>query len=133
MASRLRMGVIGLGRRWPRYRQAVQTLRSQVRVRAVHDPAPARAEAEARALGCAAAGGVVELLERDDVDAVLLLGGPWFGLWPLGQACRVNKPVLCAAAPVGGKRKCRSTAGQENSPPNLSCDSGAPASRRRSM
>jgi predicted dehydrogenase len=38
----------------------------------------------------------VDLLERDDVDAALLLGRQWFGLWPLEHACRVGKPVLCA-------------------------------------
>jgi predicted dehydrogenase len=98
MAARLGMGVVGLGRRWPRYRQALQALRRDVRVAAVHDPAPARAQAEARLLGCAAAHGVLELLERDDVEAVLLAGGCWFGLWPLEKASRAGKPVLCAAS-----------------------------------
>jgi hypothetical protein len=64
----------------------------------VYDPSAARAEEEARALGCAAVGGVVELVERDDVEALLLPGGPWFGLWPLEQA-RLNKPAFCAALP----------------------------------
>src|SRR5205807_1819839 len=59
--------------------------------------APARAREEARQLGCDAATGVIELLERDDVEAVLTLGGAWFGLWPLE---RTRKPVLCAGSLV---------------------------------
>jgi predicted dehydrogenase len=100
MAERLGMGVIGLGRRWPRYRQALAVLRREVRVTAVHDPAGVRAGAEARQLGCACAGGVVELAERDDVDAVLLVGGSWFGLWPVERVIQAGKPVLCAGSLV---------------------------------
>jgi predicted dehydrogenase len=96
--QRLRVGVVGLGRRWPRYRAALLGLRRRAAVRAVFDPAPARAEHAAREFGCAAAGSVVELMERDDVDAVLLLGGAWYGLWPLEQACRVRKPALFAGS-----------------------------------
>ncbi len=96
MPTRLRVGVIGLGRRWRRYRRALEGLRKRVAVRAVCDQVARRAEAEARRLGCAAAAGPVDLLERDDVDAALLLGWQWFGLWPLEHACHVGKPVLCA-------------------------------------
>jgi predicted dehydrogenase len=90
--------VIGLGRRWPRYRRALAVLPS-LEARAVYDPVATRAETAARALGCTAAGGVVELLESDSVEALLLPGGPWFGLWPIEQAARLNKPVFCAALP----------------------------------
>jgi predicted dehydrogenase len=96
MSTRLRVGVIGLGRRWRRYRRALEALRKRLVVRAVCDQVARRAEAEGRRLGCAAAAGPVDLLERDDVDAALLLGRQWFGLWPLEQACRLGKPVFCA-------------------------------------
>ena len=43
-------------------------------------------------MGCPATPGVVALLDVD-LDAVLLLGRPWYGLWPLEQACRVGRPV----------------------------------------
>src|SRR5262245_16258774 len=94
----LRVGIIGLGRRWKRYRAALRGLESSLEVKAVCDQLAARAEAEARRLGCMACAGPVELLEREDVEGVVLLGGQWFGLWPLGQAARLGKPVLCAAA-----------------------------------
>jgi predicted dehydrogenase len=72
-----------------------------LRVRAVCDPSLGRAEREASRLGCAVAGGVTELLERSDIDAVLLLDPGWLGLWPLEQACQAGKHVLCAALPLG--------------------------------
>jgi predicted dehydrogenase len=92
---RLRVGVIGLGRRWRRYRPILARLRDHVEVRAVCDHIARRAESEARQLRCSAAGGPVELLERADVEAVLLFDSQWFGLWPLEHLCRTNKPVFC--------------------------------------
>jgi predicted dehydrogenase len=99
MASRLRLGIIGLGRRWQRYRQALMALTEELRVVAVHDALLRRGEEEARHLDAHAVGGVIELLERRDIDAVLLTGGGWRGLWPIEQAFRANKPVLCAVPP----------------------------------
>src|SRR5437588_4919504 len=98
MAKRLRVGIIGLGRRWPRYRQALRGLRKQVAVRALCDQVARAAEEQAGQLGCAAAAGPGDLIERADVDAVLLLGAQWYGLWPLERACRVGKPVFCAVS-----------------------------------
>jgi predicted dehydrogenase len=97
MAARLGVGVIGLGRRWRRYRRALAGLRARLEVRAVCDQVAWRAEEEAKRLGCAAAAGPVDLLERAGVDAVLLLDEQWFGLWPLERACQAGKPVLCSA------------------------------------
>jgi predicted dehydrogenase len=92
----MRLGVIGLGRRWrQRYRPALRALRGQFAVALVCDEVYARAAHEARALGCAASAGPTELLESDDVEAVLLPDPQWFGLWPLEHACRLGKPVLC--------------------------------------
>lgn len=100
MASRLRMGVIGLGRRWPRYRRALLALERDVCAVAVHDPSLEHAEEEARSLGCEAVAGVFELTDRRDVDAVLVPGGAWHGLWGVEQAVAAGKPVLCAVSPV---------------------------------
>lgn len=96
---RLRVGVIGLGRRWRRYRPILAHLRQYIEVRAVCDQIAHRAALEARRLGCAPALGPVELLERPDVDAMLLLDAQWFGLWPIEYSCTVNKPVFCAMSP----------------------------------
>src|SRR5437016_1224742 len=93
MAERLRIGVIGLGRRWQtRYRPALLALRDRYALRSVTDPCLMRAAVAAREFGCPAASGVLALLDAD-VDAVLLLGRPWYRLWPLEQACRLGRPV----------------------------------------
>ena len=96
MPHRLSVGIIGLGRRWRRYRPALAGLRHRLVVRAVCDQRPDRAVRAARELGCAAAAGPTDLLDRDDVKAVLLLDPQWFGLWPVGRAARLGKPVFCA-------------------------------------
>ncbi len=93
MAERLRIGVVGLGRRWvTRYRPALTALRDRFVVRSVTDPCPRRAAAAAQEMHCPAAPGVLALLD-EDLDAVLLLGRPWYRLWPLEQACRLGRPV----------------------------------------
>jgi predicted dehydrogenase len=98
MQAHIRLGIIGLGRRWQRYRIALAQLSKHVQIRAVCDQVGQRAETVARQLRCAAAGGAIDLIERDDVDAVLLLDRQWFGLWPLEQASRQGKPVFCATS-----------------------------------
>ncbi|HEY1380145.1 MAG TPA: hypothetical protein VGF55_25305 [Gemmataceae bacterium] len=93
MAERLRVGVVGIGRRWPaHYRPALLALRDRFAVRGVTDPCPRRAARAARDLGCPAVPGVLALLDAD-LDAVLLLGRPWYRLWPLEQACRLGRPA----------------------------------------
>lgn len=93
MADRLRIGVVGLGRRWARhYRPALAALGDRFVIRAVTDPCPQRAAAAGREVGCPAAPGVLELLDGD-LDAVLLLDRTWYRLWPLEQACRLGRPV----------------------------------------
>jgi predicted dehydrogenase len=98
MSTRLGVGIIGVGRRWPRFRAALRVLRGQFAVRAVCDQRPGWAEHVARQVGAAVAAGPVELLHRDDVRAVLLLARQWFGLWPLTVACQHGKPVFCAVS-----------------------------------
>jgi len=96
MSTRLRVGVIGLGRRWQRYLPALSGLRRHMEVSGVCDQVARLAERTAQRIGCSHAAGPVDLLERDDVNAVLLLDPQWFGLWPVQQACRLGKPVYCA-------------------------------------
>jgi hypothetical protein len=66
----------------------------------VYDPCPERTQQEAALLDCKAAGGVGELIDSKDIDALLLPGGVWFGLWPLVKAASKKLPVLCAISPV---------------------------------
>ena len=95
----LRLGIIGLGRRWhKRYKPALRVLREGFAVRALCDQIQERATREARRMACASAAGPTQLLERDDVDAILLLDDQWFRLWPVERACEVGKPLVCAAS-----------------------------------
>jgi predicted dehydrogenase len=99
MEKILRLGIIGLGRRWhQRYKPALRVLRNRLAIRVVCDQVQERAAREARRLACAHAGGPTQLLEREDVDAILLLDRQWFRLWPLERACQVGKPVFCSCS-----------------------------------
>ncbi|MBV9122635.1 MAG: Gfo/Idh/MocA family oxidoreductase [Planctomycetes bacterium] len=97
MGTVVNVGIIGLGRRWrQRYRPALLGLPEHYRLSAVCDPVRHRAIQEARRLGCQAAAGPAALLERPDIDAVLLLDAPWYRLWPVELACGAGKPIFCA-------------------------------------
>jgi predicted dehydrogenase len=98
----LRVGVIGLGRRWRRrYEPALRALRERFRVCAVYDQVQVRAQREARKLGCGAAAGPTGLIEIADPDVLLLADPQWFGLWPVDLACRLKEPVFCGTVPEG--------------------------------
>jgi predicted dehydrogenase len=95
MTEPLGVGVIGLGPLWhKRYRPALLALRSLYRVAALCDQVEQRAALEARPLDCLVASGPTDLVENDDVEAVLLLDPQWYRLWPLEAACRLGKPAF---------------------------------------
>ncbi len=96
MSQRLSVGVIGLGRTWRRrYQPALRALADLFTVVAVCDQMAQVAAAEASRLRCPVAAGPSDLIERDDVAAVLLLDLGWQRLWPVGRAARAGKPVFC--------------------------------------
>jgi predicted dehydrogenase len=70
-------------------------LRDRFQVRALADQVPQHARQEAQRLGCSAVAGPTEMMERADLDALLLLDPQWYGLWALGLACHWGKPVFC--------------------------------------
>ncbi len=96
MGERVRVGIIGLGHQWrQRYAPALQARSRQFEIVAVCDQIAQQAMAEASRLRCPAAAGPSELMERDDLDAVLLLDLGWQRLWPVERAATLGKPVLC--------------------------------------
>jgi predicted dehydrogenase len=96
MGTPLGIGVIGLGPVWERTLPVLNKLRHQLEVHAVYDQSAQVVEETAHRIGCSPSAGTVELLEREEVKAVLLLDPQWFGLWPLRQASRLGKPVFVA-------------------------------------
>src|SRR6516225_7727928 len=96
MTEPLRVGVIGLGPLWRRqYAPALRGLRDRFEVTAVCDQVQDRAARVARRLGCAAAGGPTDLLDRNGIDALLQLDAQWYGLWAATRAGAAGKPVFC--------------------------------------
>jgi len=96
---RLRVGLVGLGNAWEvRHRPALRALSDRFEVRAVCEPVAHRAEIAARDFGAAQVDGFRALVEREDIDAVLVLAGQLFGPLPILAACDAGKAVYCAAA-----------------------------------
>src|SRR5262245_12854504 len=91
MGERLRVGIIGLGRQWRHhYAPALKALGDQFEVVAVYDQIAQQTAPEAARPS--------ELIERDDVEAVLLLDLGWQRLWPVERAAGAGKPVFCLPA-----------------------------------
>ena len=101
---RLRVGVVGLGRLWEaRHKPALARMKDRFSVVAVYDQVARRAEIEAQQIGCRAVDGLIELVDRPDVDAVYLLTPQWFGLRPIEMACSSGKPIYCALPLIGDR------------------------------
>jgi predicted dehydrogenase len=101
MTKRLSIGVIGLGRKWQdRYKPALVALQNRFVVRGVFDQVQETAEKEAAQLRSRAMAGPTELVEDKDLEAVLCIDRQWFGLWPIGVACRRKLPVFSAVSPA---------------------------------
>jgi predicted dehydrogenase len=95
---KLRIGLVGLGTTWEqRYRPALRALSDRFEVRAVCEPVAHRAEIVARDFNATAVDGFRALTAREDIDAVLVLSGQWFGALPILAACEAGKAIYCAA------------------------------------
>ncbi len=95
---KLRIGLIGIGHAWEnRHRPALRALSDRFEVRAVCEPVAHRAAIVARDFGAVAVDGFSALAQREDIDAILILSGQWFGALPILAACDAGKAVYCAA------------------------------------
>lgn len=96
---KLRIGLIGVGTHWEsRHLPALRALSDRFEVRAVCDPVQHRAERVAAGLQADVHDGFRTLIQRPDIDAVLLLSARWFGPLPIFAACDAGKAVYCSAA-----------------------------------
>ncbi len=97
----LSLGVIGVGPRWDSsYLPALKKLGNRVRVRAVYDSIAGHCRLVAQSLDAEPAKGILDLVERPSVQAVLLLDSAWFGTAALNLVLSAGKP-LYVATPLG--------------------------------
>jgi predicted dehydrogenase len=93
----LNVGLIGLGPEWEhRYRPALAKLQKRLRVRCACAPVITHAEQVSAELGCDVSPGLMALIERDDVQALLVLDAAWYLGVPAQFACRAGKPAYLA-------------------------------------
>ena len=96
---KLRVGLVGVGEGWEsRHRPALRSMSDRFEVRAVCAEVALRAELVAREFGAVCVDGYRALIQRDDIDAVLILSPQWYGPLPILAACDASKAVYCAAA-----------------------------------
>lgn len=97
---RLRLGLIGQGTDWTtRYQPSLRLMVDRFEVRAVYSPVSALAQQMARDFRQSAVeDSFRSLIERDDIDAVLMLESSWFGLTPVQAACEKGKAVFCGSS-----------------------------------
>ncbi len=93
---RLRLGLIGLSRDWQnRYRPALRMLQDRFEVRGVYSSVARLADQVAQEFACERFDGYRAMLERSDIDAIMLLDGDWFGTLPVQAACEYGKAIYC--------------------------------------
>ncbi|MGE5191568.1 MAG: hypothetical protein ACM3U2_03645 [Deltaproteobacteria bacterium] len=93
----LNVGLIGLGPEWEnRYRPALAKLQKRLKVRCVYTPVVTHAEQVSAELDCDVAPGLLALIEREDVQALLVLDAAWYLGVPAQLACRAGKPAFLA-------------------------------------
>jgi predicted dehydrogenase len=96
---KLRVGLVGLGNAWQtRHQPALRALSDRFEIRAVCEQVAHRAEQVARECGAVAVDGFRAICERQDIDAVIMLSGQWYGALPILAACDAGKALYCAAA-----------------------------------
>ncbi len=81
-------------------------------MRAVFDAVYQLAVNASEELGAEPVGGIQPLVEREDVDAILVLGTQWHGFYPLVASRRVEKP-LYYGGPLGILGRCKQEIGDE--------------------
>jgi len=92
------VGLIGLGSDWETgYAPVFARLRDRIHVRAVYDAVVNRAQQVADEFRADVAEGMLALIQRPDVDAVLILDAAWHGHRPLNFVCAKKKPAYLAA------------------------------------
>ena len=94
---KLRIGLIGLGSAWQsRHRPALRMLHDRFDVRAVYSSISKLAENSAAEFQADPVDGYRALVQRCDIDAVMILERSWQGWLPVLAACEAGKAVYWA-------------------------------------
>lgn len=94
---KLRLGLIGLGEHWQsRYLPALRLLQDRFDVRAVYSTISKLAENTASEFQADPVDGYRALVDRCDIDAVMVLKPCWLGWLPVLAACEAGKAVYWA-------------------------------------
>lgn len=97
LSRMLDVGLIGLGPEWEhRYKPALFNLRHRMRIRAVQTAVESLADQTAAEWDCQPAHGILSVIDRLDVRALLILDTAWYGSVPAEFACRRGKPAFLA-------------------------------------
>lgn len=95
---KLKLGIIGLPSDWQqRYLPALRVLHDRFDVVGVYSSVLRIAENAARQLETQPDCSFRELIRREEVDAILVLSGDWYGLMPIQAACEYGKAVYCGS------------------------------------
>ena len=96
---KLRVGLIGLGEEWnSTHRPALKSLSEKLQVCAICCEVADRSKLVADEFGAIPIDGFRAMMERADIDAVLVLAPDWVGPLPIIAACEAGKAVYTAAA-----------------------------------
>ena len=97
---KLRIGLIEIGSAWQnRHRPALRMLHDRFTVRAVYCGVAKKAEAVAAEFQADVVDGYRAMVNRSDIDAVMILERSWHGWLPVLAACEAGKAVYWAGDP----------------------------------
>jgi predicted dehydrogenase len=95
---RLRVGLIGQGSDWStRYQPALRSMADRFDVRGVYSSVSVLADQVAREFGAKREDSFRGMMQRSDIDAVMVLETDWYGIVPLMAACEHGKAVYCGS------------------------------------
>jgi len=96
---KIRVGIVGLGDDWePRHQPALRVLSDRFEIRAVYCKVAQKAERAAAGLSACHMRGFRALINRPDIDAVLMLSPEWYGPLPILAACEAGKAIYCSTS-----------------------------------
>jgi len=96
---KIRVGIVGLGDDWEaRHRPALRALDDRYEIRAVYCKVAQKAQQAAAGLNACNVDGFRALINRKDIDAILMLSPEWYGPLPILAACEAGKAIYCSTS-----------------------------------